>query len=103
MSARIFQPTRTATQSGVGKSKNWVLEFESSTASKIDPLMGWTSSDDTQAQVKLAFKDKASAIRYAEKHGIKAIVTVPNKRKPIRRNGGYAENFATSRKVVWTH
>jgi len=53
--------------------------------------------------VKLVFKDKASAIRYAEKHGIKAIVTVPNKRKPIIRNGGYAENFATNRKVVWTH
>jgi NADH dehydrogenase len=30
MSARIYQPTRNAMQSGQGKTKKWVLEFSQS-------------------------------------------------------------------------
>ena len=100
MSARIFKPARSATQSGTAKSNVWVLEFYPDSSSKIDPLMGWTSSKDTQAQVKISFPDKESAINYAKKHGINALVTDPKKRKPIIRNGGYGENFSSARKTV---
>ena len=103
MSARIFKPARSATQSGNARSQAWVLEFSPDSSSKIEPLMGWTSSKDTQAQVKISFPDKESAINYAKKHGINALVTDPKKRKPIIRNGGYGENFSTARKTVWTH
>jgi hypothetical protein len=103
MSARIFQPSRPATQSGNAKSQGWVLEFYPEMSSKIDPLMGWTSSGEMQAQVKLNFPDKESAVKYANKHGIDAIIVDSKKRKPIIRSGGYAENFDTNRKVVWTH
>jgi hypothetical protein len=51
MRARIYQPARTAMSSGTAKTKHWVLEFASETARGIDPLMGWTSSTDTQTQV----------------------------------------------------
>jgi len=65
--------------------------------------MGWTSSSDTQSQVKLRFDSKEAALDYAEGKGITAVVTEPKKRKPVIRKGGYGDNFATNRRSVWTH
>ena len=103
MSARIYQPTRTAMSSGTAKTKSWVLEYVADRAREVDPLMGWTSSADTQAQVRLSFDSKAAALAYAEAHGIDAVVSEPKKRKPNIRPGGYGENFATNRRGAWTH
>ena len=103
MTARIYQPARNAMTSGTAKTKGWVLEFTQASAREIDPLMGWTGSDDTQSQVKLRFSSKEAAMDYAEEHGIKAEVTDPHKRKPNIRAGGYGENFATNRRGPWTH
>ena len=72
MFARIYQPAKTAMSSGTAKTKLWVLEFAHSEARRIDPLMGWTSSDDTQTQVRLQFDTKDAAVDYAERHGIQA-------------------------------
>ena len=103
MSARIYRPARTATQSGTANSRKWVLEFVSETAREVDPLMGWTSNADTQAQVRLRFSTKEAALEYARDHGIDAVVQEPKPRKPNIRPGGYGENFATARRQVWTH
>ncbi|MDP7151520.1 MAG: ETC complex I subunit [Paracoccaceae bacterium] len=103
MQARIYQPARNAMQSGMGKTKVWILEFAQSSARDIDPLMGWTSSSDTQAQVKLKFDSKEAALEYAADHGISAQVFDPHTRKPNIRKGGYGENFATNRRGPWTH
>jgi hypothetical protein len=103
MRARIFQPARTAMQSGLGKSKLWMLEIVQNSAREIDPLMGWTSSDDTAAQVKLRFDSREAALAYAESNGIDAEVIEPQSRKANIRPGGYGDNFATFRKGVWTH
>lgn len=103
MRARIYQPSKTAMSSGTAKTRIWVLEFPQASARDVDPLMGWTSSHDTQSQVKLRFDSKQAALDYANAHGINAIVREPNKRKPNVRAGGYGENFATSRRGVWTH
>ena len=103
MRARIFQPARTAMQSGTAKTKSWVLEFAPSEARRVDPLMGWTSSGDTQAQVRLTFESKEAAMDYAEDHGIDAAVQEPNRRKANIRPGGYGDNFATGRRGAWTH
>jgi len=103
MRARIFQPSRTAMSSGTAKTRQWTLEFAPSEAREVDPLMGWTSSSDTQAQVKLAFDTKEAALEYAQEHGIDAQVQEPHKRKPNIRPGGYGENFATGRRGAWTH
>ena len=61
MRARIYQPARNAMQSGVAKTRQWVLEFAPSSPREVDPLMGWTSSEDTQAQVRLKFDSKEAA------------------------------------------
>ncbi len=103
MSARIFQPARTAMSSGTAKTKTWVLEYVADSAREVDPLMGWTSSADTHAQVRLSFDNKEAALDYAEANGIDAVVTEPKKRKPNIRAGGYGENFATNRRGAWTH
>ena len=103
MFARIFKTGQTATQSGTARSENWVLEFDSSESKKIDPLMGWTGSNNTQSQVKLMFKNKEDASAYAEKQGLIYTVIESQRRKPILRKNGYGENFATNRKTSWTH
>ena len=103
MRARIFQPAKTAMSSGTAKTKGWVLEFAPDSARSVDPLMGWTSSSDTQSQVRLNFDTKSAALDYARENGIDAQVQDPNKRKVNIRPNGYSENFATGRRGVWTH
>ncbi|MCO8146535.1 ETC complex I subunit [Rhodovulum tesquicola] len=103
MRARIYQPARTAMQSGQAKTHHWILDFAPASAREIDPLMGWTSSDDTQSQVRLSFDSREAAEDYARRHGIDAVVIRPKTRKPNIRPMGYAENFAVDRRGTWTH
>ncbi|OYU17806.1 MAG: ETC complex I subunit [Rhodobacteraceae bacterium PARR1] len=103
MRARIYQPAKNAMQSGMGKAKNWVLEFAPASGREIDPLMGWTSSDDTQTQVKLRFDTREAAEAYAKAKGLTYEVQEPKPRKPVIRPRGYGENFATDRRGAWTH
>lgn len=103
MRARIYQPAKTAMSSGTAKTKHWVLEYAPSEARSVDPLMGWTSSSDTQSQVRMRFDTKEAALDFAKSRGIDAQVSEPNKRKPNVRARGYAENFATDRRSAWTH
>lgn len=103
MLARIYKPAKTAMSSGTAKTRDWVLEFAPQSPRDVDPLMGWTSSSDTQRQVRLRFESKQAALEYAREHGIEAQVFEPHGRKPNIRAGGYGENFATNRRGAWTH
>jgi NADH dehydrogenase len=103
MRARIYRPAKTAMQSGTAKTHKWILEFAPASAREVDPLMGWTSSSDTQSQVRLRFDSKEAALEYARAHKIDAEVQEPKKRRPNIRPGGYGENFATGRRGAWTH
>ena len=88
--ARIYLPTKSAMQSGKGKTEKWVLEFVSQ-KSKYNPLMGWESSKDTNSQIKLNFSSKEQAIEYANKNNIKYKLIEPNKKKFVIKS--YADNF----------
>ena len=91
MSARIYQRSKPAMQSGKARTDEWVLEFEESEARRPDPLMGWTGSGDTQAQVSLPFPSKEAAKEYAERYGISARVhATPTKALKLQ---AYADNF----------
>jgi hypothetical protein len=103
MRARIYQPAKTAMQSGTAKTHQWVLEFAPASEREVDPLMGWTSSSDTQSQVRLKFETREAAEAYAAEKGIKYDLIEPKARKPVIRARGYGENFATDRKGAWTH
>ena len=103
MVARIYKPSKTAMQSGMGQTKKWVLELEYDMAKSIEPLMGWTGSSDTNSQVQLWFESKEVAINYAKKNGIPYTVLNANSRKHIIRENGYGDNFAYNKKIPWTH
>jgi hypothetical protein len=101
MLARIFIPTKTAMQSGKAKTKEWVLEFEPSSARVSDPLMGWTVSSDMNGQVRMLFDTREEAVDYARRHGIAFEVLTPKEHRKVLR--AYADNFAFGRRESWTH
>lgn len=90
--AVIYQPCRSAMSSG-GKAARpvWVLAFAPESPSLPDPLMGWSSSADTRAQIRLEFPSCEEAVAYARRKGIAATVAAPHRPKPMIRS--YASNF----------
>jgi hypothetical protein len=101
MLARIFEPAKSAMQSGKALTKKWLLEFEPETALEIDPLMGWTSSSDMRQQVQLQFDTCEEAVAYCKTHNIPYQVFEPH--RPIVRPKSYAESFRFDRKEPWSH
>jgi hypothetical protein len=101
MVARIFKPSRTAMQSGKARTQYWQLEFEPDSARVVEPLMGWTSSSDMKSQVRLRFATREEAVAYCERHGIP--YQVQDSHEPARRPMAYADNFAFTRRGLWTH
>ena len=67
-------------QSGRGKLKKWVLQFETKDPS-INPLMGWETSTDTLEEVILKFSTKEQAVEYAENNNISYTVVEPKKKR----------------------
>ena len=88
--ANIYIPTKTAMQSGRGKLKDWILEFETRDP-QTNTLMGWESSDDTLKEVKLRFPTKEKAIEYATANDIEHKVIEPKQKKFVIKS--YEENF----------
>lgn len=104
MEARIFNPAKTAMQSGKGKAGNWILEYGRDSARRVEPLMGYTASRDMHAQIKLKFPSKEEAIAYAEREGIAYRVIEPKVSKAGKtQRATYADNFAFDRAQPWTH
>jgi len=101
MKARIFKPSKSAMQSGRGKTHSWILEFEPTAARHQDPLMGWSSSSDTRAQLRLKFPSQDEAIAYAERKGIAYQVEEAQERTIAPKS--YSDNFAYKRKTPWSH
>jgi hypothetical protein len=101
MTVRIYQPAKSAMQSGRSKSTEWVLEFERHDAALPDRLMGWQSSSDTTRTIHLKFASKEDAIAYAEKMGVDYhVIRTGSRRTKLR---AYADNFAAGRRQAWTH
>ena len=88
--AKIYIPTKTAMQSGLGKNNKWLLEFTTKDPS-INPLMGWETSSDTLEEVILKFPSKEKAVEYAEKNNISYNVIEPNRKEFVIKS--YADNF----------
>lgn len=101
MTARISRPAKTATQSGPANARSWLLEFMPESAREVEPLMGWTSSGDTLAQVKLWFATQEEAVAYAKRNGIAYRLETPAPQ--TRRVVAYSDNFKSSRLGQWTH
>ncbi len=88
--AKIYKPSKTATQSGMKKFDKWILEFITNDPT-INPLMGWESSNDTYSELKIEFASKELAIEYAKKNKINFELIEPKERKIVIKS--YSDNF----------
>ena len=88
--AKIYKPSKTATQSGLKKFDKWIIEYITNDPT-INPLMGWESSNDTFSELKMEFSSKELAIEYAKKNNIEYELIEPQKRKIVKKS--YSDNF----------
>ena len=88
--AKIYKPTKTAMQSGLGKNDKWIIEYITKNPG-INPLMGWESSTDTLSELRLEFSTKESAIDYAKRNKIIFEIIEPKERKILKKS--YSDNF----------
>jgi hypothetical protein len=93
--ARIYRPTKNAMQSGIANTRKWVLDYEQATPRRPDPLMGWSSAQDTLNQIRLRFATLEDAVAFANKEGLDYIVIEPQPRTPKTKS--YADNFRYDR------
>jgi hypothetical protein len=91
MAARIYQRYRNAMQASRALKDEWVLEFESRSPRRPDPLTGWSGGADTVDQVQLVFPTAEAAKAYAEREGIDYHAIPPATRKLKLQS--YADNF----------
>jgi hypothetical protein len=84
--AKIYCPTKTATQSGKRNTKFWILEFEQDNSRFKEPIMGWTASRDTTQQLRLSFASLESTINYAKQNNINYQLILPKQNKLAKEN-----------------
>jgi len=92
--ARIFRPAKTAMQSGA-RTRKWVLVYEPASRRQPDPLMGWTSAEDTLNEVELHFETMEDAVAFATKNGLDYTVILPQ--HTTEKPKSYADNFRYDR------
>ena len=93
--ARIYRPTKTATQSGRAQARKWILEYEPATPRRPEPLMGWASAADTLNEVQLRFNTCDEALAFADRLGLDYTVIAPH--ESAERPKSYADNFRYDR------
>ena len=98
---RIYQPAKTAMQSGRAQTRQWLVEFAPGAAQSPDSLMGWAGGGDTSQQIKMRFDSRDEAIAYAERRGLDYEIEEP--RQPAMRIKSYSDNFKRGRDTNWTH
>ena len=92
--ASISRPAKTAMQSGA-RTRKWVLAYEPATRRQPDPLMGWTSAEDTLNEVRLHFDTVEEAIAFAKKNAFDFTVIPPQ--DSTEKPKSYADNFRYDR------
>ena len=92
MKLKIYQPTKSAMQSGKKNTKKWlVAPIEEKNTRFLDNLMEWVSSNDTKTQLRFEFTTKEEAIEYAKSQGFEYEIHQPNISNLKKKS--YAENF----------
>lgn len=93
MHVRIYQPAKTAMQSGRAKGQYWLVEPQRVTPRTAEPLMGWVKADDTlsELQGKLRFATIEEAVAFARKKGWDYSIQHPTERRIPPRS--YLDNF----------
>lgn len=87
----IYKPTKTVMQSGLSKNKYWYIRFVSKCTKYIEPLMGWTATNDIQQQIRLVFFSLEQAVTYAKVNKWQYNVIQDN--KTYVKPKSYTKNF----------
>ena len=101
MSARIYQPAKTAMSSRHGQNQRLGAGICAGKTSVKDPFTGWNGASETRSQIKLKFSTLEEAQNYAAAHGLVARVDQPRTRKQAQKS--YADNFRHDRTSPWSH
>jgi hypothetical protein len=89
----IYQPAKTAMQSGRKQTQNWLISSNNQSHRGINPLMGWTTSNSTKSQLLLKFKTKEQAINFAQQQNYQFIVIDNKSNFANLRPKSYSDNF----------
>lgn len=93
---RIFQPAKSAMQSGRGgNNRKWLLEYAPTTLQRADPLMGWIGSVGTTGQIRVTFDSRDDAVAFAKNNQLTYHVSEPRTRRIKPKS--YSDNFAFDR------
>ena len=94
MKVLIFKPAKTTMQSGKAGTSKWLIKYiEQEKTRSTNNVMGWTSSDNTETQIKLKFNSKEEAIKYAMEQDYDYIVEEPELAKVKKKS--YSSNFTS--------
>ena len=101
--ALIFRPAKTPTQSGKAMTKEWIIAFQPACAKEPDRLMGWVTGEDMVSdQVRLKFKSKEAAVRFADRVGLE--YEIKEEKTRVIKPKSYADNFRPDRiQGNWSH
>lgn len=91
MKFKIFRPTKSAMQSGVQKTKKWLMVPIEGHIRSVSPITGWISAKNTSSQLRFEFASKDEAINFAQKNKWEFAVEEPN--SPTIKPKSYASNF----------
>ena len=95
MAVRIYKPAKTAMQSGMAKTHEWLNNFDPNDAQRPDALMGWVGSRDTKRQLDLRFQTQEEAVAYCKANALDYVVAPPQ--ASTVRPKAYADNFRPDR------
>ena len=94
MKFKIYQPTKSAMQSGRRNSKKWLMEVvDENGVRSLNPLMGWVSASDTSSQLKFEFVSKEEAVKFAKSKNFQFEVEEP--KVAVLKKKSYAANFTS--------
>jgi len=90
----VYQPSRTAMQSGSQQTRYWRLDFDIQEKWE-NPLMGWTSSADSVQEIQLKFETVGDAVDFATSQGWNVRIDAPHVAQFKKKT--YADNFIYSK------
>lgn len=94
MKAYVYLIQKTAMQSGAAHTHMWAISFDPQHPQTLsDPVMGWSSTDQTQSQVQLTFSSKDEALAYCARHNIEAECVPQTLKATSCDPKSYADNF----------
>ena len=96
MTIKIYKPSKSSMQSGLGKTKQWLAEYISEKDKTKDSLMGWNSSLDTKEQIKIEFDEIViSAGAWSN-----IVANMIGENFPLDTERGYHVLFETNKKLI---